>query len=69
MQNLYVQIKKKKLSLFRTKGQQNVDPFEYLNQYCKVKMALIIESIYISKTVVSLQIKVHEAYVKPVKPR
>ena len=48
MQSLYV--------LFRTKGQQNVDPFEYLNQYYKVKMALI-ESIYISKTVVSLQIK------------
>lgn len=69
MQNLYVQINKKILSLFRTKGRQNVDPFEYLNQYCKVKMALIIESIYISKTVVSLQIKVHEAYVKPVKPR
>ena len=69
MQNLYVQINKKILSLFRTKGRQNVDPFEYLNQYCKVKMALIIESIYISKTVVSLEIKVHEAYVKPVKPR
>ena len=69
MQNLYVQINKKILSLFRTKGRQNVDPFEYLNQYFKVKMALIIESIYISKTVVSLQIKVHEAYVKPVKPR
>lgn len=50
MQNLYVQINKQKiLSLFRTKGQQNVDPFEYLTQYCKVKMALMIESIYISK--------------------
>lgn len=44
MQNLYVQINKQKiLSLFRTKGQQNVDPFEYLTQYCKVKMALMIE--------------------------
>ena len=32
-------------------------------------MALIIEGIYISKTVVSLQIKVHECYVKPLKPR
>ena len=50
MQNLYVQINKQKLlSLFRTKGQQNVDPFEYLTQYRKVKMALMIESIYISK--------------------
>ena len=32
-------------------------------------MALIIEGIYISKTVVSLQIEVHECYVKPLKPR
>ena len=32
-------------------------------------MALIIEGIYISKTIVSLQIKVHECYVKPLKPR
>lgn len=32
-------------------------------------MALIIESTFISKTAVSLQIKVHEVYVKPLKPR
>ena len=32
-------------------------------------MALIIEGIFISKTVVSLQIKVNECYVKPLKPR
>ena len=32
-------------------------------------MALIIEGIYISKTVTSLQIKVHECYVKSLKPR
>lgn len=31
-------------------------------------MALIIESVFISKTVVSLQIKVQEVYVKPLKP-
>ena len=32
-------------------------------------MALIIEGIFISKTVTSLQIKVHEYYVKQLKPR
>ena len=32
-------------------------------------MALIIEGIFISKTVTSLQIKVHDCYVKPLKPR
>ena len=31
-------------------------------------MALIIESVFISKTVVSLQIKVQDVYVKPLKP-
>ena len=32
-------------------------------------MALIIEGIFISNTVKSLQIKVHECYIKPLKPR
>ena len=32
-------------------------------------MVLIIEGIFISKAVTSLQIKVHECYVKPLKPR
>ena len=32
-------------------------------------MALVIEGVFISKTVTSLQIKVHECYVKPLKPR
>ena len=32
-------------------------------------MALIIEGVFISKTVISLQIKVHVCYVKPLKPR
>ena len=32
-------------------------------------MALIIEGIFLSKTVTSLQIKVHECYVKPLEPR
>ena len=42
---------------------------KYINQYCNVKLALIIEGIFISKTVTSLQIKVHECYVKQLEPR
>ena len=57
------------MSLFRSKGKQTVNPFDYLNQYCKVKIALIIESIYLSKNIVSLQIKAHEVFIKPLKPR
>ena len=37
----------------------------YFEKYCTVKLALIIESIYISKTFASIQIKVSECYVKP----
>ena len=66
---IYSEKTKKILSLFKTKGKQKVNPFDYLNQYCKVKMALIIEGIFISKNVTSFQIKTHEVYIKPLKPR
>ena len=66
---IYSEKLKKILSLFRMKGKKKVNPFNYLNQYCNVKMALIIEGIFISKTVTSLQIKIHECYIKELKPR
>ena len=66
---IYSEKFKKILSLFKTKGKKDLNPFKYIDQYCNVKMALIIEGIFISKTVTSLQIKVHECYVKPLKPR
>ena len=66
---IYSEKSKKILSLFKTKGRKDLNPFKYINQYCNVKMALIIEGIFISKTVTSLQIKVHECYIKPLKPR
>ena len=55
--------------MFKGKGGKDLNPFKYINQYCNVKLALIIEGIFISKTVTSLQIKVHECYVKPLKLR
>ena len=66
---IYSEKSKKILCLFKTKGKKDLNPFKYLNQYCHVKMALTVERIFISKTVVSLQIKVNECYVKPLKPR
>ena len=66
---IYSEKSKKILSLFKGKGGCDLNPFKYINQYCNVKLALIIEGIFISKTVTSLQIKVHECYVKPLKPR
>ena len=66
---IYSEKSKKILSLFKTKVKKDLNPFKYIDQYCNVKMALIVEGIFISKTVTSLQIKVHECYVKPLKPR
>ena len=66
---IYSEKSKKILSLFKGKGGKDLNPFKYINQYCNVKLALIVEGIFISKTVTSLQIKVHECYVKPLKPR
>ena len=66
---IYSEKSKKILSLFKTMGKKDLNPFKYINQYCNVKMALIIEGIFISRTVTSLQIKVHECFIKPLKPR
>ena len=66
---IYSEKTNKIFSLFKGKRGRDLNPFKYINQYCRVKLALIIEGIFISKTVTSLQIKVHECYVKPLKPR
>ena len=66
---IYSEKTKKILSLFKGKGGKDLKPFNFMNQYCNVKLALIIEGIFISKTVTSLQIKVHECYVKKLEPR
>ena len=66
---IYSEKSKKILSLFKGKKGRDLNPFKYINQYCCVKLALIIEGIFISKTVTSLQIKVHECYVKDLEPR
>ena len=65
---IYSDKTKKILTIFRTKGNKSIDPLDYLNQYFNTKMAIIIESIYLAKNIISLQIKVHEVYIKPLKP-
>ena len=66
---IYSDKTKKILTIFRTKGNQSIDPLDYLNQNFNTKMAIIIESIYLAKNIISLQIKAHEVYIKPLKPR
>lgn len=66
---IYSDRSKKILSLFKGKGGKDLNPFKYIDQYFTVKLALIVEGIFMSKSVTSLQIKVHECFVKPLKPR
>ena len=66
---IYSDKTKKILTIFGTKGKQNVNPFDYLNQYFNTKMAIIFESIYLAKNIISLQINAHGVYIKPLKPR
>ena len=55
--------------MFKSKGNKSVDPFDCLNQYCRIKVALIFEGLYLSNKIVSLQIKFHEFYVKEIPQR
>ena len=66
---IYSDRTKKILSIFRTKVEQNVKPLEYLNKYFNTNMAIIFESIYLARNIISLQIKAHEVYIKPLKER
>ena len=52
-------------TLFHSRGNDKENPLDYLDQYCKVKMSLMIESIYISDETVTVQIKVNDIFVKP----
>ena len=63
---IYSEKTKKILSLFKGKKGCDLNPLKYINQYCWVKLALIFEGIFISNSVTSLQIKVHECYIKDI---
>ena len=54
---IYSEKSKKILSLFKTKGGKDLNPSRYIDQYCNVRMAFIIEEIFISKNVTSLKNK------------
>ena len=56
-------------TLFHSRENAKENPLDYLDQYCRVKMALIIESIYISEEAVTVQIKVNDIFVKPIPQR
>ena len=56
-------------TLFHSRESDKLNPLDYLDQYCYVKMSLIIDSIYISDNCASIQIRVNDVFVKPLKTR
>lgn len=56
-------------TLFHSKEKSKENPLDYLDQYMKVKMAIVIDSIYISDDSVSVQLRLHDVYVKPLPQR
>ena len=65
---IYSEKSKKFLSLFNGK-KGSLDPLKYIDYNCRVKLALVFEGIFISDTITSLQIKVHECYIRDLEPR
>ena len=65
---IYSEKSNKILSLFNGK-KGSLDPFKYIDYNCRVKLALIFEGIFMSDTTTSLQIKVHECYIREIEPR
>ena len=53
----------------KVKGNKEVKPLDYLNKYFNTRMAIIFESIYLSKKTVSLQIKADEVHILPFEER
>ena len=64
---IYSKKDEKIYSLFRMKGDGNVDPMKFFGKYCPVKLVLDVDSIFIGNDAVSVQLKAREVYVKPQK--
>ncbi|PFX23308.1 hypothetical protein AWC38_SpisGene12151 [Stylophora pistillata] len=56
-------------TLFHSKEKSKENPLDYLDQYIKVKMAILVDSIYISDNTVSAQLKLHDVFVRPLPQR
>ena len=67
---LYVKLITKKFStIFRVKGNKEVQPLDYKDKYFNTRMAIIFDSIYLGKTSISIQVKAHEVHILPFEER
>ena len=61
---MYSQKSGKIRTLFHSKEESKVDPLECLD-YCKVKMSIVVDSIYLGDEYASVQLKVNDVYIQP----
>ena len=61
---IYSKREDKIYSLFRTKENANVDPWDFSNKFCTVKMVLEFDCIFVGDNTVSVQMNAREVYVK-----
>ena len=65
---IYSEKSNKFITLFNGK-KGSIDPNKFIDYNCRVKLALIFEGIFMSDNTISLQIKVHECYIRDLEPR
>ena len=66
---IYSSDNKKCSTIFKVKGNKEVKPLEYKDNYFNTRMAIIFDSIYLGKTSVSIQVKAHEVHILPFEER
>ena len=51
------------------KGNKEVKPLDYKDNFFNTRMAIIFDSIYLGKTSISIQVKAHEVHILPFEER
>ena len=66
---IYSSETKKFSTLFRVKGNKEVKPLDYKDKYFNTRMAIIFDSIYKGRNIISIQVKAHEVHILPFEER
>ena len=66
---IYSSVSKKFSTIFRIKGKKEAKSLDYKDKYFNTRMAIIFDSIYLGKTCISIQVKVHEVHILPFEER
>ncbi|PFX12991.1 hypothetical protein AWC38_SpisGene22970 [Stylophora pistillata] len=57
---MYSEKSQKIRTLFHSREEAKVDPLDFLDQYCQVKMTIVVDSIYLGDEYASVQLKIND---------